>query len=249
MLFDAVLENAPQEDESSLESLPSTSAPPSTSNRTPQTSPPSSVSYQTFSPSSSSQRTHRPSKPISRFSFDNPFFGYPVVEPSPSSSPPLPVLEPVPSASHTDGTLAHETPDAYFHAVRPGPPSKVPKLRHGRQRKRDLFLALCILYWQRWKRHGALAAAVYVFYILHRSRAKFVYEARSLGLQYLRPRELESKLSALVAATTKTALERAKIVGEAKSLWLHYLHRRKFSSMLSGLPAATRKTIFCTYFP
>jgi len=108
----------------------------------PATTPSTSVSAYTVN---STARPRRP-KLTSRFSCTNPYFGYPVVEHDQlihsvdescgHSAPPYA------STSEADADAAN------LPVVRRG--SSIPILRHGRRRKRDLVLALCILYWQRW---------------------------------------------------------------------------------------------------
>ncbi|KLO16059.1 hypothetical protein SCHPADRAFT_926823 [Schizopora paradoxa] len=90
------------------------------------------------------------SESTSRFSAQNPFFGYPIITeamyniPSRIRASFSDSLSSLPSYIQFPGstTVTQQSPP---------PTSSVPALRHGRRRKRDLARTLLIMYWQRWK--------------------------------------------------------------------------------------------------
>ena len=131
---------------------------PSTS-RSPSPSASSVSSLPQLAAESKSQKrpkVKRTRKPSSRFSIDNPFYGYPlevndrgrsgVYGISPDNNSPQ-----NPNESN-DG--AYLIPGRSEHGV--------PRLRHGRRRKRDLAKTLLMLYWQQWKTQISIGAVLVV---------------------------------------------------------------------------------------
>lgn len=104
----------------------------------------------------------RKRKPSSRFSVDNPFYGYP--------------LEVVEDDARGRSTGAYgETGEMFVggngssaqHTSRRSQ-NGVPRLRHGRRRKRDLAKTLLMLYWQQWKAQISIGAILVVAFGLFR---------------------------------------------------------------------------------
>lgn len=107
-------------------------------------------------------RLKRKRKLSSRFSVDNPFYGYP--------------LEAVEDDAQGRSTSAYgETDEMPFgedgsssqHISRRSH-NGVPRLRHGRRRKRDLAKTLLMLYWQQWKAQISIGTIVFVAFGLFR---------------------------------------------------------------------------------
>lgn len=107
-------------------------------------------------------RLKRKRKLSSRFSVDNPFYGYP--------------LEAVEYDARGRSTGAYgetgempvgENGSSTQHTSRRSQ-NGVPRLRHGRRRKRDLAKTLLMLYWQQWKAQISIGAILVVAFGLFR---------------------------------------------------------------------------------
>lgn len=77
----------------------------------------------------------------SRFSANNPFFGYPIIPDA---------LHSIPSRIRASFSDSLSSLPSYLSGSTQQPTGSVPALRHGRRRKRDLARTLLIMYWQRW---------------------------------------------------------------------------------------------------
>ncbi|KAI5117225.1 hypothetical protein M0805_008695 [Coniferiporia weirii] len=125
---------------------------------------PSSSSIATSTSGSPQLSIDHPSEPrwkpkrtrSSRFSIENPFFGYPLDDPRQleSSTPPAA------AQAHDYNEMARK--QGLGARSLTASASRVPTLRHGRRRKRDFVRALLFLYWQRWRTQLTLGALVLV---------------------------------------------------------------------------------------
>ncbi|KAH8116626.1 hypothetical protein DFH11DRAFT_1581912 [Phellopilus nigrolimitatus] len=142
--------------EDPLDNTPPDSIPTSPSLRTPSPTQPLSASTPAISsppspgPKSRPRHKSKNAYPSLRFSIDNPFFGYPIDAP--------------PRSPNTHPTLTRAAGPAASSRTR------VPTLRHGRRRKRDLVRALLVLYWRRW-RGPALGVLLTLFVLVGALRA------------------------------------------------------------------------------
>ncbi|KAI0318889.1 CRAL-TRIO domain-containing protein [Amylostereum chailletii] len=82
-----------------------------------------------------------PQSPITARSRLNPFFGYPIAPTSASNR--------IPTPTTTRNSAA-----------------RIPKLHHGRQRKRDLVHTLAVLWWERWRTHATVSVVLVLLTVL-----------------------------------------------------------------------------------
>ncbi|KAG8967219.1 hypothetical protein FRC03_010463 [Tulasnella sp. 419] len=140
---------------------------------------------------------------------------------SPEDLPPPTIIDPFSPSNPYFGypTIVHHQKDPQTGRV-----TAVPRLLHGRRRKRDLVRALAFLFFLKWKRH----AQQYWIHVndVFRSRMCSIMDAVRPTLITLRvlptsPGEWKWKLAMVVAVVVAVAIRRTRLIGQSSKLsWL-----------------------------
>ncbi|KAG8934539.1 hypothetical protein FRC02_009751 [Tulasnella sp. 418] len=140
---------------------------------------------------------------------------------SPEDLPPPTIIDPFSPSNPYFGypTIVHHQKDPQTGRV-----TAVPRLLHGRRRKRDLVRALAFLFFLKWKRH-AQQHWIHVNDVF-RSRMCSIMDAVRPTLITLRvlptsPGEWKWKLAMVVAVIVAVAMRRTRLIGQSSKLsWL-----------------------------